>query len=105
LRLFYHVWKGFRALAVDPAFEPTSAILPGGSAGLVSVLVAGISSNHLTPGVEHVFLWLAIGMMYGQRARTPVFRSVSRQYVQLRPTPNRRERTAVEARGDDGPLP
>jgi len=80
---FVHVWKGFRALAVDPALSPTQrGFYQGAAAGLVSVLVAGISSNHLTPGVEQVFLWLAIGMMYGQRARNTGVSSVSRQYVQ-----------------------
>jgi O-antigen ligase len=69
---FVHVWKGFRALAVDPALSPTQCgFYQGAAAGLVSVLLAGITQNRLTPGVEQVFLWLAIGMMYGQRTRIP----------------------------------
>ena len=43
----------------------------GAAAGLVSFLVAGIAGSYLTPVTEQSFLWLAIGMMYGQRARKP----------------------------------
>jgi O-antigen ligase len=69
---FAHIWKGFRALSVDPAVNPTlRGFYLGAAAGLAGHLVAGIAGSYLTPVPEQVFLWLAIGMMYGQRARKP----------------------------------
>src|SRR5712691_2614013 len=69
---FGHVWKDFRALSVDPSSSPTlRGFYLGAAAGLVSFLVAGIAGSYLTPVTEQSFLWLAIGMMYGQRARKP----------------------------------
>ncbi len=67
---FAHVWKGFRALSVDPALSPTlRGFYLGAAAGLVSFLIAAITDSSLKPVPEQAFLWLAIGMMYGQRAR------------------------------------
>lgn len=64
---FVHVWKKFRALSIDDALRPElRGLYRGAVAGLVSFLVAGISGSSLTPVSEQVFLWLAIGMMYGQ---------------------------------------
>jgi O-antigen ligase len=69
---FWHVWKGFRALSVDPALSPTlRGFYLGAAAGLASLLIAAIPDSSLRPGPEHAFLWLAIGLMYGQRARKP----------------------------------
>jgi O-antigen ligase len=79
---FVHLWKGFRALGADPSLSPTlRGFFQGAAAGLASLLVAGIVGSRLTPGAEQVFLWLAIGMMYGQRARNTGDLKVSRQYV------------------------
>jgi O-antigen ligase len=79
---FVHLWKGFRALGVDPSLSPTlRGFFQGAAAGLASLLVAGIVGSRLTPGAEQVFLWLAIGMMYGQRARNTGDLKVARQYV------------------------
>jgi O-antigen ligase len=68
---FVHVWKGFRALSVDPALSPAlRGFYLGAAAGLASLLIAAITDSSLIrPGPEQAFLWLAIGMMYGQRAR------------------------------------
>ncbi len=67
---FAHLWKGFRALSVDSALSPTlRGFYQGAAAGLVSFLVTGVSDSSLAPRPEHAFLWLAIGMMYGQRVR------------------------------------
>jgi hypothetical protein len=80
---FVHVWKGFRALGVDPALSPTMhGFYLGAAAGLASFLVAGIAGSRLTPAAEQVFLWLAIGMMYGQRARNTGDSRASRQHAQ-----------------------
>src|SRR5258706_481343 len=69
---FVHVWKGFRALSVDPAVSPTlRGFYLGGAAGLASLLISYVTDSSLLPKPEQVFLWLAIGMMYGQRTRRP----------------------------------
>jgi len=66
---FAHVWKGFRALSADPAVSPTlRGFYLGAAAGLASLLVAYLTDSSLLPRPEQAFLWLAIGMMYGQRA-------------------------------------
>jgi hypothetical protein len=46
----------------------------GAAAGLLSILVSNVTDSSLTPKPEHAFLWLAIGMMYGQRTRRPAGR-------------------------------
>jgi hypothetical protein len=70
---FVHVWKGFRALSVDPALSPTlRGFYLGAAAGLASLLISYFTDSSLLPRPEQVFLWLAIGMMYGQRASGPV---------------------------------
>lgn len=67
---FFHVWKGLRRLSADPALSPSQrGFYMGAAVGLVSFLVAGVTGSSLTPGIEQVFLWLAIGMMYGEFAR------------------------------------
>jgi O-antigen ligase len=67
---FVHVWRGFRALSVDPALTPTlRGFYLGAAAGLASFLTAAFADSSLRPVPEQAFLWLAIGMMYGQRAR------------------------------------
>ncbi len=69
---FAHVWKGFRALSVDPAVSPTlRGFYLGAAAGLASLLVSYVTDSSLMPRPEQVFLWLAIGMMYGQRTQRP----------------------------------
>jgi O-antigen ligase len=69
---FVHVWKGFRALSVDPAVSPTlRGFYLGAAAGLASLLFSYTTDSSLTPAPEQAFLWLAIGMMYGQRAKGP----------------------------------
>ena len=67
---FVHVWKRFRALSMDAALSPElRGFYQGAAAGLASFLIACISDSSLTPVPEQAFLWLAIGMMYGQRAK------------------------------------
>jgi O-antigen ligase/polysaccharide polymerase Wzy-like membrane protein len=69
---FVHVWKGFRALSVNLSLSPTlRGFYLGAAAGLASFLVSAVADSSLMPKTEQAFLWLAIGMMYGQRAREP----------------------------------
>src|SRR6266568_364071 len=74
---FAHVWKGFRALGLDPSLSPTlRGFYLGAVAGLLGFLAASVTDGSLAPKPEQVFLWLAIGMMYGQRARKPAAREM-----------------------------
>ncbi len=78
---FVHVLKEFRALSVDPVLSPAlRGFYQGAAAGLAGFLVAGIAGSYLTPRPEQIFLWLAIGMMYGQRARKTGDSRISRPY-------------------------
>jgi hypothetical protein len=43
----------------------------GAAAGLVSLLIMGVADGALTPRAEQVFLWFAIGMLYGQWRVSP----------------------------------
>jgi O-antigen ligase len=65
---FVHVWLGFRQLAKDPTADPVArGFFKGALIGLIVFMIAGISGSSLEPTLEQVFLWLAIGMMYGFR--------------------------------------
>jgi hypothetical protein len=67
---FVHVWRGLRALAKDARLEPLlRGFFQGAAAGLVSMLISDFTDSSLAPRPEQVFLWFAIGMMYGEYAR------------------------------------
>jgi hypothetical protein len=69
LACFLYVWGEFRRLGRDTALDPAQrGFYAGAAAGLASFLIAGIAGSSLTPVPEQSFLWLAVGMMYGQRA-------------------------------------
>jgi len=68
---FLHIWKGFRHMSTNPAVPPVlQGFYGGAAAGLVSFLLAAFFGSSLTPAIEQIFLWLAIGMMYGQHRTT-----------------------------------
>jgi O-antigen ligase len=68
---FAHVWKGLRALSVDPAVSPVlRGLYLGAAAGLASLLVSYMTDSSLAPMPEQTFIWFAVGMMYGQRAKS-----------------------------------
>lgn len=69
---FWHVWKGFRSLGSNAYLSPAlRGFYQGAAAGLICFLVTGMAGSSLRPVPEFAFLWLAIGMMYGQLARRP----------------------------------
>lgn len=69
---FFHVWRGFRALGRDPALSPPlRGLYQGAAAGLLGILVSSVTDGSLMPQPEQVYLWLAIGMMYGQPNKRP----------------------------------
>ncbi len=69
---FIHVWRGFRTLSLDPALSPSlRGLYQGAAAGLFGLLASSVTDGSLLPRPEQVFLWLAIGMMYGQQSKRP----------------------------------
>jgi hypothetical protein len=72
LAYFWTVYKGLLALGSNAYLSPTlRGFFQGAVAGLLCFLVTGMAGSSLRPVPEFAFLWLAIGMMYGMRARTP----------------------------------
>ena len=67
---FVHVFSGLRELSRDPRLEPAlRGFFQGAAAGLVGMLVSDFTDSSLAPRPEQAFLWLAIGMMYGEYQR------------------------------------
>ena len=72
LAYFVHVWRGFRSLGSNAYLSPAMrGFFQGATAGLLCFLLTGFAGSSLRPTAEFAFLWIAIGMMYGVRARTP----------------------------------
>jgi hypothetical protein len=72
LLYYWHVWKGFRALGGNAYLSPVMrGFFQGACAALIAFAVAGMSGGSLRPEPENMFLWIAIGMMYGLLARRP----------------------------------
>jgi O-antigen ligase len=69
---FVHVWRNFRALGSNPFLSPEMrGFYQGAAAALISFFVTGFAGSSFAPRPEYAFLWIAIGMMYGQLARRP----------------------------------
>lgn len=67
---FAHVWKGFRALGSALHLSAGErGFYQGAAAGLLAFFIMNFADGTLTPAPDQTFLWLAIGMMYGERAR------------------------------------
>lgn len=67
---FVHAWKGLRELTQHPGIPPAMrGFFEGAAAAVVGMLVSDFTDSSLIPRPEHAFVWLAIGMMYGYRAR------------------------------------
>jgi O-antigen ligase len=72
LAYFLHVWRGFRELGSNAFLSPElRGFFQGATAGLLCFLVTGFFGSSLRPESEAVYLWMAIGMMYGLQARRP----------------------------------
>ena len=70
---FVHVFRGLRELSKHPGLEPAlRGFFQGAAAGLIGMLVSDFTDSSLAPRPEQAFLWLAIGMMYGECARRRV---------------------------------
>jgi O-antigen ligase len=69
---FMGVWKGFRSLGSNAFLSPEMrGLYQGAAAGLVAFAVTNFAGSSFTPKPEYIFLWFAIGMMYGHLARRP----------------------------------
>jgi O-antigen ligase len=72
LAYYLHVFNRMRQLGSNAYLSPTlRGFYQGGVAGLLCFLVTGFAGSSLRPTPEFSFLWIAIGMMYGQLRRTP----------------------------------
>jgi len=72
LAYYWHVWRGLLALGSNAYLSPAlRGFFQGAVAGLLCFLVTGFAGSSLRPVAEFSFLWIAIGMMYGMRARAP----------------------------------
>jgi O-antigen ligase len=72
LAYFWHVWNGFRKLGSNAYLSPEMrGFFQGATAGLICFLVTGMSGSTLRPSSEFVYLFMAIGLMYGVLARRP----------------------------------
>ena len=64
------VWRNLRRLGRDERVHPNlRGLFEGAAAGLVSFIVAGFAGSSLMPVPEQVFLWFAVGAMYGMNLR------------------------------------
>jgi O-antigen ligase len=72
LAYYWHVWKGFRSLGSNAYLSgELRGFFQGATAALLVFLATGMAGSSLRPDSEFVYLWLAIGMMYGMLARRP----------------------------------
>ncbi|MFN2644625.1 MAG: O-antigen ligase family protein [Burkholderiales bacterium] len=72
LAYYWHVYRTARDLGSNAYLSPTMrGFYQGLVAGLLCFLVTGFAGSSLRPTPEFAFLWIAIGMMYGQLARRP----------------------------------
>jgi O-antigen ligase len=72
LAFYWHVYRTARDLGSNAYLSPTMrGFYQGVVAGLLCFIITGFSGSSLRPTPEFAFLWIAIGMMYGQLARRP----------------------------------
>jgi O-antigen ligase len=69
---YVHVFRQLKSLGSNAYLSPTMrGFFQGAVAGLACFLITGFAGSSLRPTSEFAFLWIAIGMMYGQLARRP----------------------------------
>jgi hypothetical protein len=72
LAYYWHVYRHLKGLGSNAYLSPTlRGFYQGTVAALLCFLVTGFSGSTLRPSPEFAFMWIAIGMMYGQLARRP----------------------------------
>lgn len=69
---YAHVWKGFRTLGSNAGLNgELRGLFQGATAALVAFFVTCLVGSSLRPEAESAYLWIAIGLMYGLRGRSP----------------------------------
>jgi O-antigen ligase len=69
---YVHVWKGFRTLGSNAGLNgELRGLFQGAAAALVAFFVTCLVTGSLRPHFDSAYLWIAIGLMYGLRARRP----------------------------------
>jgi drug/metabolite transporter (DMT)-like permease len=72
LAFYWTVYRQMRALGSNAYLSPTMrGFYQGAVAGLLCFIVTGFAGSSLRATPEFAFLWIAIGMMYGQLMRKP----------------------------------
>jgi hypothetical protein len=72
LAYYWHVYRTCRDLGSNANLSPTMrGFFQGTVAGLACFIVTGFAGSSLRPSPEFAFLWIAIGIMYGQLGRRP----------------------------------
>jgi O-antigen ligase len=72
LAYYWHVYRMARDLGSNANLSPTMrGFYQGAVAGLLCFLITGFAGSSLRPTSEFAFLWIAIGMMYGEQGRRP----------------------------------
>ena len=69
---YWSVWKGFRRFGADASLSPElRGLFQGATAGLLTYFVTCLVGSSLRPDPALSYLWIAVGLMYGMRARRP----------------------------------
>ncbi|HZE61724.1 MAG TPA: O-antigen ligase family protein [Burkholderiales bacterium] len=72
IAFYWHVYRTCRDLGSNANLSPTMrGFFQGAVAGLLCFIVTGFAGSSLRPSPEFAFLWIAIGIMYGQLGRRP----------------------------------
>ena len=68
--LFYGMlWNLFRKLAADRQVEPAiRGYFDGAAAGLLGMMIYGLSNGHYFPSLEQLFFWVSVGVALGYRS-------------------------------------
>ena len=70
LAFWIYCWRWFRRLAREPRLTPEmQGYFAGAAAGIIAFLAAGFAGSSLAPVPAQVFMWLAVGMMFGVRRK------------------------------------
>lgn len=70
LAFWFFCWLNFRRLGKDQRLKPElQGFFEGAGAGVVAFVAAGFAGSSLAPAPEQLFLWLAIGVMFGVRLK------------------------------------
>jgi hypothetical protein len=80
IAFWFTVWRGFRQASKDPLLPPQEqGFFEGAAAALVGFAAAGFVGSSFTPVPEQAFLWLAVGLMLGVRAKRAIEMDTARR--------------------------